>query len=64
MEEKSSSARGGARPGAGRRPSQERLERVSTRLPVRQFDQLVKLANQRDESVASVVRRLLVLRLN
>ena len=61
MEEKP--ARGGARPGAGRPPSQERLERVSTRLPVREFDQLVRLANQRNESVATVVRKLIVLRL-
>lgn len=62
MEEKQST-RGGARPGAGRRPVGERLERVSTRLPIREFDQLVKMANLRNESVASLVRSLLVVRL-
>lgn len=58
------STRGGARPGAGRRPVGEPLERVSTRLPTKQFDQLVRLANARDESVSQLVRRLIVMRLD
>lgn len=40
------------------------LERVSTRLPLPYYDRLVALAGQRDQSVASVVRELLILRID
>lgn len=36
---------------------------VSTRVPSAEYDRLVRLANLRDESVASLVRQLLVIRL-
>lgn len=62
-DDQAQTTRGGARPGAGRRPVEQRLERVSTRLPVQQFDQLVKLANQRDVSVSGLVRQLIIMRL-
>ncbi len=39
------------------------LERVSTRLPTPEYDRLVRLANRRDQSVSSLIRQLLVLRL-
>lgn len=49
--------------GRGRPRVDERLEVVSTRLPVKYFDRLVKIANQNETSVANTVRQLLILRL-
>ena len=47
----------------GRPRVAERLEQVGTRLPIAYYDRLVQIANQRDTSVSSLVRQLLILRL-
>ena len=47
----------------GRPRVEQRLERVSTRLPVPTYNQLVSIANARATSVSKLVRQLLVLRL-
>ena len=47
----------------GRPRVEEPLERVSTRLPLPVYDQLVTIANQRETSVSMLVRQLIVLRL-
>jgi hypothetical protein len=44
------------------RPRCEPTEPVMTRLPLPLYDQIVKTANRRGESVSSVVRALLTLR--
>lgn len=50
--------------GRGRPRVEARLERVSTRLPVAQFDRLVQLANQKDTSVSNLLRQIVVFRLS
>jgi hypothetical protein len=47
----------------GRPRVEEPLERVSTRLPLGVYDQLVRAANQRETSVSMLVRQLIVMRL-
>jgi hypothetical protein len=47
----------------GRPRVEEPLERVSTRLPLPIYDELVRKANARDTSVSMMVRQLLILRL-
>jgi hypothetical protein len=66
MSDTKRATRGGVRPGAGRRHVDPAgpLVYVGTRVPVHQFDRLVKLANLREESVSALVRQLLVLRLD
>lgn len=45
------------------RPRADRTEPVMTRLPLPVYDQIVKTANRRGESVSSVVRTLLTIRM-
>lgn len=47
----------------GRPRVDEPLERVSTRLPIHDYDRLVKIANLKETSVSNLVRQLLILRL-
>lgn len=51
------------RRGRGRPRVDEPLSPVSTRVPASYHDRLVKLANQRDQSVSETVRQLLIIRL-
>lgn len=44
----------------GRPRVEEPLERVSTRLPLPIYDELVKAANARDTSVANLVRQIVI----
>lgn len=54
---------GGNTPKRRGRPRCEPTEPVMTRLPLPLYDQLVKTANRRGESVSSVVRSLLAVRI-
>lgn len=47
----------------GRPRVEERMEPVTTRLPVGEYDRLVRAANLQDIHVSALVRRLLILRL-
>lgn len=47
----------------GRPRVEERMEPVATRLPVRDYDRLVRAANLQQMSVARLVRQLLILRI-
>ena len=47
----------------GRPASEEPHTTVTAYIPVSQYDRIVKLANKRDQSVSSLVKQLLVLRL-
>lgn len=56
-------------PSAARRPgrprvSSEPMERIDVRIPVSDYDRLIKLAMSRGESVASLTRTLLRLRMS
>lgn len=46
--------------GRGRPRVEEPLERVSTRLPVPVYDQLVRVANAQETSVADVMRQIVI----
>lgn len=48
----------------GRPRVQDPLSRVSTRIPTRHHDRLIRLANRRGESVSATVRDVLLLTLN
>lgn len=63
MSDRAKETRGGARPGAGRRPVDEPRSTVSTWLPASYHDRLIRMANQQDVKVSALVRQLLVLRL-
>jgi hypothetical protein len=47
----------------GRPRAEEPMTTLSTRVPTAAYDRLVRIANMRNESVSSLVRSLLVLRL-
>lgn len=47
----------------GRPRVDEPMERVSTRLPVKDYDKLAKFASVKGTSVAAIVRRLLRVRI-
>lgn len=47
----------------GRPRVDDPMSPVSTRLPSKAYDQLIRVATQQDTSVASLVRQLLILRL-
>lgn len=52
----------GGRP-RGRPRVESRMEPVTTRLPLREYDRLINAARDRDIHVSALVRQLLILRL-